>query len=177
MRKRVNIKMFLASLFLLTTFIITGCNILNIGGGGDGNGTPETHPLVGIWTGTWTDQAFSVSGSLNVTITQSSPSLSGTGTIGLTSLNQTWGYPVGDETGTGTGTIDANNNVTFTFNSLTVGSGSGTVTGNIISGSGTVGGLLGFGPFTFDGTISGNTINGTFTFDTGGYGIATATKQ
>jgi hypothetical protein len=166
MRKKL--KWILGSLLIpaLVLLFAAGCDT---GGSGDGD-SDGTHPLVGTWSGTWDDTIFIVSGTLDITITQSSPDLDATGTIGLSSVG------LGDETGTGSGTVSGDT-VTFTFNSPTVGSGNGTVTGNSISGSGTVGGALMFGDFTFSGTISGDTISGTFDFTSGGAGTASVTRQ
>lgn len=132
--------------------------------------TTSNHPLVGIWSGTWTDTVFNVSGSLDATITQSGDELSGTGLIGLGP------FGLGQVQGTASGTISGNT-VNFTF-SASVGSGSGTIVDNAISGSGSVGDPLPFSlTFSFDGAIDGDTVNGTFAFDGGGAGVATVMRQ
>jgi hypothetical protein len=109
-------------------------------------------------------------------ITQSGSTLNGTGSIDLTSINAKYGYSIGVESGTATGTINGST-VSFNFSSSTVGSGSGNFDGTAISGTGTVGGVLNFGGFTFQGTLSGNTITGTFNFPTGGNGPVSVTNS
>jgi hypothetical protein len=152
----------------------------------DGNGTGNFNPgsqllllddaplpsLLGTWTGTWEDTRYNVSGSLSFTITQNGPNLLADGIIGLASLG------LGNETGTATGIISGNK-LSFNFNSSTVGSGSGTITGNKAQGSGSVTGLLNFGDFNFSGTVTDNELGGTFEFTspTGGWGVASLTKE
>jgi hypothetical protein len=133
--------------------------------------------MVGTWVGTWEDTRYSVQGSLSATFTQVGPVLSGTGTIGLSSLS----IPgVSTESGSATGVISGSD-VVFTFSSGTVGSGNGALVSNVFIGTGEVTGSIGYGAFTFIGTLDaiGNRIDGTFIFlaPTGGYGIATVAKQ
>lgn len=129
-------------------------------------------PLVGTWIGTWEDTRYNVSGTLSFTIIQNGSNFEASGTIGLQQLR------LSDETGTATGTISGNR-LSFIFSSGTVGSGSGTITGNDAQGSGTVTGVLNFGEFTFSGTATNNQLSGTFEFTspTGGWGVASLTKQ
>ena len=128
--------------------------------------------LVGTWTGTWTDTRFSVTGTLEATITVSGNQVQANGTIGLQSLG------LGEETGTGTGTVDGDT-LNFTFEADTVGNGEGFVSDDAGSGMGTVLGVLNFGDFTFMGTVSETMIDGTFEFTapSGGRGVATLTRQ
>jgi hypothetical protein len=128
--------------------------------------------LTGIWSGTWTDTRYSVSGTLtNIVLTQTATTLTGTGTIGLASLG------LGTQSGTATGTISGNV-ITFTFTAAVIGSGSGTLNGPNGTGTGSVT-ANGLGNFTFTGTATSTTITGSFTFTspTGGFGTITVTKQ
>jgi hypothetical protein len=170
MRKKIKWIIGVLLIPALVLLFAAGCDTGG-GGNGDSDGT-GTHPLAGIWSGTWEDTVFSENGTLDVTITQSSPDLSASGTFGPGTLGGS------DINGTGTGTLSGDT-ITFTFDAPGMGSGNGTVTGNAISGSGNLGptSVFPFGDFTFDGTIDGNTINGTFEFTAGGMGTATVTKQ
>jgi hypothetical protein len=131
--------------------------------------------LAGTWAGTWQDTVFMVSGDLSWVITQDGLDISASGTIDLTVLGME------AESGTATGTITSRsvgNTLDFTFEAATVGNGSGTITGGTASGTGTVIPPLGFGDFTFDGTVTGETMRGTFVFTTAaGAGKAILTKQ
>jgi hypothetical protein len=147
----------------------------------DGGGTP-TEPvvvtesefafLVGTWTGTWTDTVFDVEGTLSATMTMSGTDVDATGVIGLQALG------LGDEEGVATGTISGDT-LTFTFEATSVGTGEGTFSGGVGSGMGSVMGMLDFGDFTFEGTATETTIDGTFQFTapSGGSGVATLIKQ
>jgi len=128
--------------------------------------------LVGTWSGTWTDTVYQVSGTLSVTFSKNETTVTATGTIGLSS------FGLGSITGTGTGTID-DNAITFTFIGGALGNGTGTISGSSASGSGTIGGTLGFGPFTFTGEVKATEITGNFVFTNpgGGKGTVTLTKE
>jgi hypothetical protein len=157
--------------------------IVPMGGCNDSdNGTPSTNgtpsggdslPSVeGTWSGTWTDTRYNVSGEVTATFTRTDSTINATGTIDLRSLG------LGNQPGTGSGTISGGT-LNFTFSAAMVGSGQGSLTGNAASGSGTVTGPLNFGAFTFQGTATDDTINGTFDFTspTGGNGVVTLTRQ
>jgi hypothetical protein len=120
---------------------------------GGGTGTGDLADVVGVWNGTWTDTVFHVSGPATCTIAKSGDSYTASGTIGLASIG------FGLVGGTAAGTADGST-LSFTFSAAGFGSGSGALAGSEGSGSGTVGA---FGPFTFSGTVSGNTMSGTFT--------------
>jgi hypothetical protein len=158
--------------------LAAGCSSASKEGGGS---TPTDPPvitesefafLVGTWTGTWTDTVFNVEGTLSATMTMAGDSVEATGVIGLQALG------LGDEEGTATGTISGDT-LTFTFEAATVGTGEGTFSGGMGSGMGSVMGMLNFGDFTFEGTVTETTIDGTFQFTapSGGSGVATLTKQ
>ncbi len=140
---------------------------------GPGDVTPaEFEFLIGKWLGTWDDTRYNVQGTLEATFAVDGNNVTATGVIGLGALG------LGDETGTGTGTINGDT-LSFTFESNTVGTGEGMTTTSSGSGTGTVMGSLNFGDFTFEGTISGTTIDGEFDFTspTGGNGVAMLTKE
>jgi hypothetical protein len=127
--------------------------------------------LAGTWSGTWVDTRYSVQGTItNVVITQTATTISGTGTIDLTSLG------LGMQSGTATGTISGNT-ITFTFTAAVIGSGSGTLNGTAGSGTGSVT-AMNLGNFTFTGTASSTQITGSFNFTspTGGLGTITVNK-
>lgn len=134
---------------------------------------PGSLPSVaGTWSGTWVDDRYNVSGSINAVLTQTATTFSGTGTIDLTALG------LGIQSGTAAGTISGNT-MTFTFNAANVGSGSGTLAGTGGSGTGNIEAPLNFGAFTFTGTASNSQIAGLFNFTspTGGNGTINVTKQ
>jgi hypothetical protein len=159
---------------------------LACGGGGDENGnaapgapTTPTPPattefdfLIGTWRGNWADTRFGVNGTLEATFTVSGNDVSANGTIGLQSLG------LGNEQGSGTGTIDGDT-LTFTFEAATVGEGEGALEDGRGSGTGSVLGTLAFGDFSFEGTATETTIEGTFEFTapSGGRGEVSLTKQ
>lgn len=164
------------SVVMLTCTLVGGCK-------SSSPTTPATVPPVtttfgplsgtSTWVGTWTDTRYMVSGPLSATFTVNGSTVTASGTIGLASLG------LGNETGTGTGTVSGNV-LAFSFQSATVGTGTGTVnTTGSGSGTGTVTGTLNFGAFTYTGTVSASTISGTFTFTspTGGFGVASLTRQ
>jgi len=151
-------------------------------------GTPFGY-LEGHWTGTWEDTIYSVSGSAEATFSIVCGQVVASGTIDLSEIP---GGLVGIEAGTGIGTI-AGDTLSFTFESGMVGGGSGTLVQagllaasrsaaagvNVGSGSGSVTAPLNFGAFTFEGTVTGTTIAGTFDFTskTGGAGNVSLTKD
>jgi hypothetical protein len=139
---------------------------------GGGTSTGNFSFLAGTWIGTWTDQRYGVSGTLQATFAVSGSTVTATGTIGLASLG------IGNQSGTGTGTVTGST-LNFTFSANAVGTGSGSVTNGAGSGTGTVTGVLNLGGFTYAGTANANTISGTFQFTspTGGNGVASLTKQ
>ncbi len=95
-----------------------------------------------------------------------------TGSIDLAALG------LGTLTGMAPGTMSGNT-LMFTFSATDLGSGSGTLTDTSVSGTGTVGPPLGFGDFTFTGTIGDSSLDGIFDFTspTGGAGTAHLTRS
>lgn len=146
------------------------------GDGGDGDaGDVSTvgDNLIGAWSGTWEDTDFSVDGDLEMTISEGTDGLEGTGTINILS---TGAVTTTSESATASGSVNDDDTISFTFDSPTIGSGSGTIDGTSITGSGTAS-EIGFGAFTFSGTIdeANDTITGTFDFTTGGQGTVSLT--
>ncbi len=148
---------------------------LIISGGGDtttwvrstGKSTANSN-VTGIWSGTWVDTVFGVSGSLDITITQKDNDLTATGNAGLGSAG------LADEAITGSGTINGAT-ASFTFTGGQTSTGLGTVNGTTINMEADVF----FGHVVFTGTVNGNNIDGTFNFTNpgGGAGTVTLTKQ
>lgn len=131
--------------------------------------------IVGTWTGTWNDTVFFVERGLDWEITQNGQDVSGTGTIEMDY------FGMGDKSGTGTGAITGGSprtTLSFTFECADVGNGSGSIiAGGTGSGTGTVTAPLDFGDFTFQGTVTENTMRGTFDFVTAaGAGTVFMTK-
>jgi hypothetical protein len=100
--------------------------------------------------GTWTETVYSGSGAMAITVVRDGTTITATGTITEPDLN-------------------------FTFTSDDVsGSATGLISANTITGSGT---MSPFGDFTYEGTVSGNTISGTYDFDEGGAGEVALTLE
>jgi len=139
---------------------------------GGGTGSDATvADFLGTWNGTWTDTRYGVSGALTATFTGDGTSFAATGSIDLRSLG------LGVRSGTGSATASGGA-VTFTFGAAAVGAGSGTLRGVEGEGGGTVTAPLNFGAFTYSGTVSGDTITGTFAFSspTGGRGTVSLAR-
>jgi hypothetical protein len=130
--------------------------------------------LTGNWSGTWTDTVFNVSGTADISVQRNDNILNATGNISLQSIF------LPDAAGTATATItdSIGNNLTFPFGAELLGSGSGSFTGRNISGSGSIIPSIGFGDFTFNGTVlNEKTIQGTFQFTNAGSGAGTVTMS
>lgn len=123
--------------------------------------------IVGTWTGTWQDTVFpDASGDLAWEITQNGSFFSASGSIDLSY------FGLGSVQGTATGSI-TRELLVFSFEAPTVGSGSGSITDDLVSGAGAV--LMPpIGSFTFEGTLTDDTINAGFNFTNPGSGAGTA---
>ena len=124
--------------------------------------------LTGIWVGMWEDTRFFVSDTLGLTAAVNGPNVQMNGTIGMAP------FFLPDEAATMAGTIVVDT-LDFTFSSPTI-SGSARIVGNDVqNGVGTVGGALGFGGFTFTGTVTATLMSFDFVFDSpgGGAGVIT----
>jgi hypothetical protein len=145
---------------------VCGCD--SSSGGGGGSSTPGAHFLAGVWSGTWEDTRFSVSGPVNITITQDGDTFTVTGTLGLDP------FGLVTQALTGSATI-AGDTVTFRADSESIGGITGTVTGVRMSGAGESTGTLGFGPVTYEGSASGSRISVDFAFTRAGAGVGVVT--
>ena len=128
--------------------------------------------IVGSWAGTWKDTIFMWPEEeyiMTWEITQVRDEYCATGIIDFTYFGM--GFIPGTASGTLTGTVRADT-LSFTFDGPGIGSGAGTVVNGVGTGGGTVGPPLGFGAFTFQGTVTETLIRGTFDFPTGGSGWA-----
>lgn len=122
--------------------------------------------LVGTWTGMWHDTVYPpAAGALSWEITQDASSFSATGSIDLS-----W-FGMGTVPGSAAGTL-ARDVLDFSFEAPGAGDGSGTLTDGVISGTGTMIAPA-FGDFTFEGTISDETIDAAFDFTDPGGGAGT----
>ncbi|NQU41517.1 MAG: hypothetical protein HQ523_16350 [Lentisphaerae bacterium] len=144
--------------------LVVGCDSSD----GDGGTAEGAHFLIGTWSGTWEDTRFSVSGPVDITITQDGAGLAAVGSVGL--------MPFGllSQNLTGSATIDGEV-VTFSMTSESIGAITGTVSGSSISGSGESTGVLSFGPVTYTGSANGSTISVDFEFTRSGAGRGTVT--
>lgn len=135
----------------------------------------EIPNVAGYWTGTWRDSVYYpwAFGAVSCTIVQDGSNFTANGVIDLSTLG------LGPMSGTAEGTVTRERDratLNFTFSAAGVGSGIGTQVGSSGTGSGSV---APYGPFTFEGTATDATIDGTFDFTnpSGGYGSVHMTKD
>ena len=146
--------------------LVSGCD--SSSGGGGSSSTAGAHFLVGMWSGTWEDTRFSVSGPVDITIKQDGDTFTATGTLGLDP------FGLVTQTITGSGTLSGDT-VTFRADSESIGGITGTVSGRRMSGEGESTGTLSFGPVTYDGSANGSRIRIDFAFTRAGAGVGVVT--
>jgi len=146
--------------------LVSGCD--SSSGGGGSSSTAGAHFLVGVWSGTWDDTRFNVSGPVDITITQDGDTFTVTGTLGLDP------FGLVAQTITGSATL-VGDTVTFRADSENIGGITGTVSGGRMSGEGESTGTLGFGTVTYNGSASGSRIRVDFGFTRAGAGVGVVT--
>jgi len=140
-------------------------------------GTLVLPALAGMWVGAWADTVFGVGGTMQFTIGQDGNFYGASGSIDLNSIDPALGTLSGTASGMESGgaisgTFDCPNLGNGTFDISEATSALAQVAN--ASGSGTVGGPLSFGPFTFTGVITDIAMGGTFEFTNPGGGAGGA---